>query len=322
MALGPVLLCLTDQGTRFMPELIATLPISLFVIVNFSVPILVSAGLFFAALWILYLCAFALAWKQRPGVDSSLRNCISGRFDALRSNYIVLMPCLTSMLLVVVIMLQSLQTSVGVQTGSIEFQNPFIGYLIVSYAPLVEELSFRITTIGAFGGLYLLWKTRQLPHYARLGSVRIFLHYVWSPDSAKRLLRYDTIEDSGLRRGTLSWEWILLGVTSASFGLAHYLSGAGWEIGKISTALVSGLTLGFVYLRYGIYAPVLLHWYFNYYLGTYDLAHQLGVSVFGRMATGIEQLNIGVGIVMIVIFSLNYLSEHFPRVCLASPPKT
>ena len=232
------------------------------------------------------------------------------------------MPSLTSMLLVVVVLLQTLQESAGVQTGSIEFQNPFIGYLIVSYAPLVEELSFRITTIGVFGGLCLLWKARRVARDIWPGSARVLLLYIWSPETAKRLLAYNTIEENGPTRGVFKWEWLLLGVTSASFGVAHYLSGAGWEIGKISTALISGLALGFVYLRYGVYAPVLLHWFFNYYLGTYDLASQLGVPGFEWIAIGIELLNLAAGIAVIVILILNFLSGRLSRVDLVGPSKT
>ncbi len=319
VALGPILLYLTPQGIKMASERVTTLPISLFIMVNFEVAIGINTGLFFVALWVLYLCAFVLAWTEKPNVGSSLKSCISGRLDVLRSNYIVLMPCLTSTLFVVVVLLQTLQESVGVQTGSIEFQNPFIGYLIVSYAPLVEELSFRITTIGVFGGLYLLWKARRVAQDIWPGSARVLLLYIWSPETTKRLLGYNTIEDNGPKRGVLNWEWLLLGVTSASFGVAHYLSGAGWEIGKISTALISGLALGFVYLRYGVYAPVLLHWFFNYYLGTYDLASQLEVPGFEWITIGIELLNLAAGIAVIVILTLNSLSGRLSKVGLAGP---
>ena len=50
------------------------------------------------------------------------------------------------------------------------------------------------------------------------------------------------------------------------FGLAHSLSGAGWGPGKALTAGLSGLALGVVYLWYGSYANILLHWSFNVYV--------------------------------------------------------
>lgn len=314
MVLGPLLFYLTSQGTEIASQRMATLPLSLFMIVNLEVPVGINAGLFFIALWVFYLGGFVLAWTERPNVASSIGGLASGRFDIKRSNYLAVMPLLASALILVVVLLQTLQESAGVQTGSIEFQNPFVGYLVVSYAPLIEELSFRITTIGFFDGLYLLWKTRRAtPDNPRPGFARVLLLTMWSPEAAKRLLGFKTIRDDGLRRGILGFEWLMLAVTSLSFGAVHYLSGAGWEIGKISTAFISGLALGFVYLRYGAYAPILLHWFFNYYFGTYDLASQMKVAGSDWVAAGIEFLNLGTGVFVIVVLTLAALAQRWPR---------
>lgn len=314
MALGPLLFYLTSQGAEIASQRMATLPLSFFMIVNLEVPVGINAGLFFIALWVFYLGAFVLAWTERPNVVSSMDSLASGRLDITGSNYLATMPLLASALILVVVLLQTLQESAGVQTGSIKFQNPFVGYLVVSYAPLIEEVSFRITTIGFFDGLYLLWKTRRAnPDNPRPGIARVLLLTMWSPEAAKRLLGLRTIRDDGLRRGILGFEWLVLAVTSVSFGVVHYLSGAGWQIGKISTALISGLALGFVYLRYGAYAPILLHWFFNYYFGTYDLASQMQVAGSDWVAAGIEFLNLGTGIFVIVVLTLALLTQRWPR---------
>jgi hypothetical protein len=62
--------------------------------------------------------------------------------------------------------------------------------------------------------------------------------------------------------------------------------------------MISGLALGYVYLRYGAYAPILLHWYFNYYFGTFDLASQLNMPNADLLALGVEFLNLGGGIIL------------------------
>lgn len=314
MAIGPLLFYLTSQGTEIASQRMATLPLSLFIIVNLEVPVGINAGLFFMALWVLYLGAFVLAWTDPPPITSSMSSLASGRRDMARSNYLAVMPLLASALILVVVLLQTLQESAGVQTGSIEFQNPFVGYLVVSYAPLIEELSFRITTIGFLDGLYLLWKTRHATSdKPRPSFARVLLLTMWSPEAAKRLLAFKTIREDGPRRGILRFEWLMLVVTSVSFGAVHYLSGSGWEIGKISTAFISGLALGFVYLRYGAYGPILLHWFFNYYFGTYDLASQMRVTGFDWVTAGIEFLNLGAGAFVMIALALSVLAQLWPK---------
>ncbi len=51
--------------------------------------------------------------------------------------------------------------------------------------------------------------------------------------------------------------------------------GGGWETGKSISTFIDGLAFGLVYLLYGVQAPILLHWFFNYYIsgyGAYGLA--------------------------------------------------
>ena len=107
--------------------------------------------------------------------------------------------------------------------------------------------------------------------------------------------------------------------SSLVFGLTHFLSGAGWEIGKISTAMVSGLALGLVYLRYGAYAPILLHWFFNYYFGAFDLASQLNVPGADVLGAGIQMLNLGTGILLAAALIVNCLAGLWSKRDRAAP---
>lgn len=294
MVLGLFLFYASPQGLDAASRLVFELPLSLLMIANFSIPMGAHVGVFFLAIWLLYAAAFVLAWLGPPPFTTSVRNPLAPA-SITRSNYLVVLPQLSTMVLVAVVLLQALQESAGVQTGGLSFENPVLGFLTVSYAPFVEELSYRITTIGLLDGLHLVWKTRRNPQYQRTKrTIYLLATAMWKPEKAKESLGLRTIRKNGVRG--ISWlEWLTLAVTSGAFGAAHYLYGGGWEIGKISTVIISGLALGFVYLRYGAYAPILLHWFFNYYFGTFDLASQLKMPGADLLVTGIEILNLGAG---------------------------
>jgi hypothetical protein len=308
MGLGLFLFYGLPQGLDAASRLVAELPLSFLMIANFSVPMGAHVGVFFLAIWSLYAAAFCLAWSDAPAFPSSLRNA-AARSSITRSNFLVVLPQISTMVLVVVVLLQTLQQSAGVQTGSISFENPVLGFLSVSYAPLAEELSYRITTIGFLDGLRFVWETRRHSQYqGTKGPVRLLAMTMWKPERAKEQLGFTTIREKGLR-GISLFEWLTLAVTSGAFGAAHFLYGGGWEIGKISTAMVSGLALGFVYLRYGAYAPILLHWFFNYYFGAFDLAAQLKLQNAGTLSSGIELLNLGAGSILAGALVVTYLAR-------------
>jgi hypothetical protein len=73
--------------------------------------------------------------------------------------------------------------------------------------------------------------------------------------------------------------------------------------------MLSGLALGYVYLRYGAYAPVLLHWFFNYYFGAFDLASRLGMPGGGTLATGVDLLSFGAGTIFAAGLVVTYLAR-------------
>jgi hypothetical protein len=308
MALGLFVLYGSPQGVEAASRLVTQLPLSVFMIANFSIPMGAHVGVFFLAIWILYVAAFFFAWSDSPSLPASIGKAVNeGSLN--RSNYLFVLPQISTIVLVAIVLLESLQESAGVQTGGLSFENPVLGFLSVSYAPFVEELSFRITTMGLLDGLYFMWRTRGHSQYGSTrGAFRILTVAMWKPDRAKELLGLRTIRDHGVR-GISRLEWVTLLFTSGAFGAAHYLYGGGWEIGKISTALLSGLALGYVYLRYGAYAPVLLHWFFNYYYGAFDLASQLRVPGAETLATAIDLLSFGAGTIFAVGVAVTYLAQ-------------
>jgi hypothetical protein len=303
MALGLYAVFFVPQSVQTASERIASLPLSVFMVVDFQVPLGrfgTSLGGLLLVLWFLYVGAFALAWVDRPSFVSSPKD---GRLDIAHSNYTALLPQLASVVLVLVILLDSIQESAGIPTGGLPSEAPVVQFLGLSYAPLMEEFSYRITTIGFIGGLFLLFKaTRSQLGKRQPSRVRILLLSIWKPQAAKELLGLPTIQTDGIVRGLLRSEWLLLIISSLAFGAAHYLVGGGWDIGKISTAALAGFAMGLVYLRYGAYAPILLHWFFDYYFGAFDLASQLNLAGLGPFSVGINILNIGAGSLFILVF--------------------
>ena len=303
MALGLYAVFFVPSSIQTASERVATLPLSVFMVANFQVPLGrlgTSLGVLLLVLWFLYVGAFTLAWFDRPSFASSPKD---GRLDIAHSNYLVLLPQLACVVLVLVILLESLQESAGIPTGGLPPEAPIVQFVGLSYAPFMEEFSYRITTIGFIGGLFLLFKAAS-PQLGRRrpGRVRILLLSMWKPQAAKELLGLRTIQTHGLARGLLRSEWLLLVISSLAFGAAHYLVGGGWDIGKISTAALAGFAMGLVYLRYGAYAPILLHWFFDYYFGAFDLASQLNLAGSGLLSAGINVLNIGAGALFTLVF--------------------
>jgi len=310
MGLGPFLFYSMPQGLEAAARQVAALPVSVFMVINFEIPFGADVGVFFFALWLLFVCAFALAWVDRPGFLASLRDLSLNRLTVTCSNYLVILPLFASVMFVAVVFLQALQESVGVQTGGISFESPMLGFLAVSYAPFVEEFSYRITTLGLLDGLHLSWKMRRVrTNDERTSAIRLLAITIWKPERAKQALGLKTIQSHGMRAGISRFEWVILVATSGAFGAVHYVAGGGWDIGKISTAMISGLAMGLVYLRYGVYAPILLHWFFNYYFGAFDLASQVQLARFDLVAFGVEFLNLGVGILIAVVLVISFFTR-------------
>ncbi|MDR3074452.1 MAG: CPBP family intramembrane metalloprotease [Candidatus Methanoplasma sp.] len=65
-------------------------------------------------------------------------------------------------------------------------------------------------------------------------------------------------------------------ISGAIFGLAHY---PGWEdqAWKVLTAAIMGIFLGYIFVRFGLYATILLH-FINNYLSSFDW---MGIGGFG-----------------------------------------
>jgi len=232
---------------------------------GFFVPI--EAGTVFLSVWIVYVLCFVAAWKWRESFHKAFRELISNPFHGVFNNFLLILPLVSSMLLMAVTGMIELQASVGIPTGEPEFGNlPLQGiFLELAYAPVVEELGFRFIPIGLYAALYLLLAGRNT---ATKGGLLITA--VLYPDGAKKAVGLPNVTEHGIWRGISVGEWVMIIVTSALYGYAHVMSGIGWQVGKITSVFVQGFIFAVAYIAYGFEAPILLHWYFNYYLFFFD----------------------------------------------------
>jgi hypothetical protein len=204
-----------------------------------------------------YVACFLVAWFCSGSYLSSLTSL---RIRTARiPSWLLIMPLITSALLLAIVFITWLQDISGIPTGSLILP-PASLFSSLSTSPISEELNFRITTLG------LIVAIRSILFWRVQGSIPKRLVYSFlSPDLAKTNAGIDSVASAGLRNGIHWSEWIMLVLSSAVFGYAHIATGSSWEIGKVTTAAVAGFVMGLAFLVYGAYASILVHWFFNYY---------------------------------------------------------
>src|SRR6266568_4893672 len=169
----------------------------------------------------------------------------------------------------------------------------------LAYFPISEEIAFRITPLGLIVTLRSLSiMVNQQDRFPRRQRLRVIALSFLSPESAKSQAGLPSVERTGFRK--IHWiEWIFILATSVAFGLAHVLSpGTSWDPGKAVTAGISGFALAIVFLTYGAYAAILLHWFFDFYLEIFEV----GANVFGAPVATLG------GLVALTIFLVGVLS--------------
>ena len=267
MGMGILVFFSTAEGLEFSQN-----PVQLYPLLIIAVEVSVNAGLYFLFLWWVFAICFAAAWKYRESLSGKIREFFSSttKQNPFKNNLLA-MPAITSMLLVATIVLDRLQSQGGVPTGSPPPGDPFLNFLRYSRAPLVEEIIFRIIPIGTFLVTYIfLAGKRTKPDFSWSQRLKTCILSVLQPEKAKKMVGLKTISEDGLFGGVIGAEWVMVGFTAFLFGIAHYFGG--WGPGKISQAAMSGAVFALAYLYYGVQAPLLLHWYFNYYFNVFDLS--------------------------------------------------
>ncbi len=311
LPLGLFLLSNTKEGLEHATLVIR--PLFMAYMIAFQLPFTITVGYLFPILIFIYSVCFLATYKISPSFGAIIKFKGEEPIRSLFRNWLFAMPFLSGILLSAVIFLQSFQEKIGVPTGSIEFPNPFNALISLSYAPIIEEIGFRITPIGTVILLYILKNSPYRQNLRAIGGAIAFSFLF--PERGKKNANLPTLDSQGLRGVTL-YEWITILTTSFAFGSVHYLFGGGWDIGKISSAFLAGLVLALVYLWRGAAAAILLHWFFNYYGYVYTLASDYFPTIFNHLNGIIDIgliLSISLGLIIVLLHFSKQLSDLLRR---------
>ena len=298
MFLGPTLFFFTPEGSAISRlQIQYPLYVQLFILFIFILPITPAHGTVFLFLCCVFVLCFVAGYKLRESLFRVIRKRPLRSIRGLFNNWLFAMPVVTSMLLIAVITIQAFQEAHGLPTGEPPLPpNPFGAFLLISYASLFEEIGFRISPIGGLLILLLLMKRNRVATLSKAQLLKAFFFAPLYPDKAKKMFGMETVTDFGIKRGISLAEWIMVIFTTVAFGLAHYLFGGGWEVGKVTTTSIVGFAMALAYLIYGVQAPILIHWFFNYYTTAYQLA-----SDFCTIVTPVFSLMWGITVILGVL---------------------
>ena len=212
----------------------------------YQAPFDISVGDAFVVLWTFYLTIFVIAViGPKIGFLKSLSSIVSFGKYHLQLNYMFEITKWFSILILISALINFVQEGFGVSIVPPVADNDLTQFFYVSLAPLVEEFGFRLLLIGI--PLFALYSNRF--------SLKYLIRCLWNPSI---LDMYNTKKAIFLI--------IFVGIL---FGFAHIAFGDSWSEGKFAQAAASGIILGWVYLRYGFVASLLIHWATNYFIFSY-----------------------------------------------------
>jgi hypothetical protein len=262
---------------------------------------------------VIFAVCFLKAATSNGGFISGLRVLTSGITPRTLPNWLTVMPLLASAILLIDLLLTLLQSSAGVPTGMLPTTDPTQLIPLLAFAPIAEEIGFRISVIGLVVGILVAVSLGR----SIAGGIRMpishqlitFFSAFLSPGNAKERIGLPSIRTHGFK-GISIVEWIFVILTSVIFG-AYHVFGGGWGPGKFLTAALSGFALALVYLAYGAFADILLHWFFDMYLTVFAYYNGLNgfFGIFGDLAT-LGALALGVwGIIVGIYWSVDSRSS-------------
>lgn len=274
--LEPLLFYLTPEGLTSSAFHLSVLPLW-FLNIPIRIPIDLNLGIVFFGLWSIFTLSFVAAWKIKENFHATIKHALTKPAQKLFSNSLFAMPVINSMTLIAVIVISSIQEVGGIPTGTSPITGePFTDFFELSYSAVVEEVGFRLLPIGffIFLSLILVAKKKEL-NFSLAQKIKLFFAAILFPEKAKTMAKTKTVTIHGVRNGISTGEWGMLLFTSLVFGLAHFNPGVSWDVGKISSATIAGLIIGFSYLVYGAHTAIIAHWFFNSYTDTYILLSEV-----------------------------------------------
>lgn len=271
------------------------------------IPIKINIGGLFSILWIFQLLCLLMTTRPRSGVLTSIKESLKGPTGNILKSTPLSVPLLANALFTGVMALLIFQESQGVPTGSPPAIDVYEFYFYLTYAAVFEEIAFRVLTVGLFEAI-LTWRIASLMRLvkSRFEGTKIFFKAMAFPHKTKEDLGIISKGSSSTLKFDRS-EWFILAWSSLTFGLAHLLSGYGWEIGKISQASIIGLAAGMLYIKFGFPASMIIHWYFNNYFEAYRLASGLNplLNIFSNFNDLLNTI-VGVSFWIVIIPVVTY----------------
>lgn len=219
--------------------------ISLSIFVPQAVKIATLSGQFFMAYFSFIMACIILSvvygiiedGRRLPNI---LSDALNGRLDFRSDNIFVLIP----QILMIYFFVNAVYTLLLILLGAHPVNPIDMGgfeswrlLFVLANASVYEELAFRVLYIGIPLVIVhmVLHRPKKPWHYLLGGGFEIRLP-----------------------------ETFFLFLSSAIFGYAHVLHG--WDIYKFPTAALMGIFLGYLFLKKGLYAAILLHFSVNYFM--------------------------------------------------------
>ena len=260
--------------------------------IGVEVPIDIELGDAFVIVWCIFMILFTIAMlgPKKNFLKVLSKIMTDGIYDS-HSNYLIQTIKWFSILIVASAVIGFIQESVGIVIEPPEQPNLLLQFFDVTVAPLTEEIGFRVILIGI--PLFLA--------YSHKNSVKFFFKSLWNPNENLHIEKlYKPI--------------ILIVLVSIFFGAAHVISGEPWSSGKFAQATVSGIILGWVYLRYGLVSAILIHWATNYLIFSYvyfiaDINEVSIQDAFLHSLSGtLEIIFLATGVISIAMILITYLN--------------
>lgn len=260
--------------------------------IGFEIPIQFELGDVFIGLWCVFIIIFSIAMLG-PKINflKALSPLMSeGKYDP-STNYLVSVIKWFAILIVVSLIIEFIQASVGITIEPPMKSDILIQFFGATAAPITEEIGFRVMLIGI--PLYFLFSQKT--------SIKLFLKSLWHPSRTLHIFESKKAI-------------ILIVIVGLLFGAAHIISGESWSIGKFAQAAASGIIIGWVYYKHGFPSAILVHWSTNYFIFSYvyfiaDINEITVKNAFSHsLASSLEILLIITGVISVAIVLLNYVN--------------
>ena len=233
-------------------------PITFFSLFIFGVPLPIftstTLGEIFSGIWSIYLILFVVALNgPKLSVVNTIQSIKKRNRFLFNENAIITVIVYFSIMLIIFSIIELIQNQAGIPMGTTPQDTPIRAFTMVSIAPIVEEVGFRTTLIGGVVFFILLGRSNNLSS----------LKALWHPSKYLE-------QNTSLHPNNYRWSIIFIILLSGFFfGASHLAYGSSWAIGKLPSAIIAGILLGWIYFTLGFPAAVILHWSFNFLPGAY-----------------------------------------------------